>query len=685
MTCTFSASAHAAVAAAALALSCFAGEVCDNAGVSVYQPQKGVRVGGFWGEQYKRLVCKWIPHCIRQMEAGGEGEEFVNLMAAGEKLRGAGAGRKFKGCKWSDAYPYNIVEAACLALELDPAGEAELETAQNFLRRKIDEWIPIILSAQEESGYIDSYTLLNGLDHFKKTGDHEFYVMGYFIEMGIAHHRATGDRRLFDAAIRCADHLDSVFGPPPKRTWMNGHPGLEYALCRLSDATGDMKYARLAQHFIRNQHTQENRRDYNQAERPAEDMREAKGHAVRAVYFYAGMAGVANRLGDAKLGEAAARLFGSIVDRKYYLTGGVGSEYDREAFGRDFNLPQYAYAESCAGCGLEFFAREVRQIAGSDKAEAVRERVLYNNILGAIGRDGETFCYQNPLSSNRPRTSWHGCPCCVGNVPRTLLALKDSVFSVAGNSLYVNQYMDIEDAKVTVRGKEYSISMVTDYPANGKVTLCSSLPSDIKVFARFPDRAESALYNAEPETEHGYMEIAQNPWCGMSNWELPMPEQKVTAIPEVFACRGKVAYQRGPMVYSWETHWETPDAAPKKIPNCERLNDGGYSQVWLSTENVAPKPLLPGFHPDPSICLGHDGAYYLVTSSFMWRPGLPVYRSEKRRLGARDFCLSCPMARWRPHFPGRTTDGRARSHAGEGMRGRASGCDSEARAGLGFR
>ncbi|MBR5548831.1 MAG: glycoside hydrolase family 127 protein, partial [Kiritimatiellae bacterium] len=514
----------------------------------------------------------------------------LNLVHAGEILVTQTAKRaKFKGCKWSDAYPYNIVEAASLALELDAGDDAELKAGQDFLRQKIDAWIPIILSAQEESGYIDSYTLLNELPHFQLEGDHEFYVMGYFIEMGIAHHRATGDRRLFEAAIKCADHLDSVFGPEPKRTWMNGHPGLEYALCRLADATGDEKYARLAQHFVRNQHTQKNKRDYNQAERPAVEMSEAKGHAVRANYFYAAMAGVANRLDDKPLGDAAARLFDSIVDRKYYLTGGVGDDYKKEAYGRDYALPQKAYAESCAGCGLEFFARESRQLVGSDKAEAVRERVVFNNILGAISRDGTRFYYQNPLSSDMPRYAWHGCPCCVGNIPRTLLALKDTVFSVEGDTLFINQYMDIENAKVTVGGVSYTVSMKTDYPGDGRVMLCASFPAGIKVFGRFPNRAESALYKAEPEVEHGYKGIGERgtadakamavePGNGERNyvWELPLPEQTVVADGRVESCRGKVAFQKGPIVYSMENG--------KKVPNYDRLNEGGFSEVWTTNE-----------------------------------------------------------------------------------------------------
>ena len=545
--------------------------VCSVDGSS-YQPQIGVRVDGFWGGQYKKLVTKWIPHCMRQMEKGGEGEELLNLVATGEVLAGKKPSVAFRGEKWSDAYPYNIMEAASLALELDSGGDTEFKAAQDELRTKMDEWIPVILAAQEESGYIHSYHTLNGRGHFRHTADHEFYVMGYFIEMGIAHHRATGDRRLFEAAIRCADHLDSVFGPPPKRTWMNGHPGLEYALCRLSDATGDARYARLAQWFVRNQHTQmENRRDYNQSERPAVEMTEAKGHAVRATYFYAGMAAVANRCGDEALGAAAEQLFSSVVDRKYYITGGIGSEHKGEAFGRDFQLPQNAYAESCAGCGLEFFAREMRDRVGADRAEAVRERVLYNNVLGSVSRDGLKFYYQNPLSSDLPRTSWHKCPCCVGNVPRTLLALKDTVFSVRGDTIFVNQYMDVEGAKVSVGGKAYAISMKTRYPDEGLVSIKTDAPA--KIAARFPNRAESALYRVTPEVEHGYREVEGD------SWTLPLPEQTVAADERVEDCRGLVAVQRGPIVYSWE--------GGAKVANFDRLNDGGFSQVWIQPKETS--------------------------------------------------------------------------------------------------
>lgn len=613
---------------------------------AAYQPQAGVRVGGFWGGHYKRLVCRWLPHCIRQMEAGGEGEEFLNLVHAGEALREEDTDEKprsrFKGDKASDAYVFNVVEAICLALELDPGDDPELRASLAYLRRKLDAWIPVILAAQEPSGYIDSYMLLEMRPHFTRVEDRELFVMGHFIEMAIAHRRATGDKRLFEAAVKCADFLYGEFGPAPKRTWTNGAPGLEYALCLLSDATGDERYARLAQYMIHRQHTHHACTHRGcQADTPAEQMTEAKGHAVHANAFYTGMAAVASRVGDTKLGAAAARLFSSILDRKYYLTGGVGSDYTHEAYGHDYVLPHDAYASSCAGCAFEAFAREIRPRLGCDKAEAVRERVLYNCLLGAISRDGSRFFYQNPLVSNRPRVTWHGCACCVGNVPRTLLALKDTVFSVDDETLYVNQYMDLENATVTdVEGNTWHVTLKTDYPQSGLVTLTTDAPLDVAV--RFPNRAESALYTASPAVPHGYKSATLQHSGGTSKtyvWELPLPEQTVTASPAVESCRDKSALQRGPIVYAWQTSRKRPEDIPAITPVYDRLNDGDWTFVWRMNRDAtfrrapnrrdeAVRPLLSGSHPDPSVCIGHDGAYYISFASCMWTPGLPVIRSE---------------------------------------------------------
>jgi DUF1680 family protein len=603
---------------------------------------QGVKVGGFWKQQIKLLAEKWIPHCIRQMEKGGEGEELLNLVATGEVLAGRPPSVAFKGCPWSDAYIYNTVEAACLALEVDPAGDAELARAQDFLRAKIEEWIPIILAAQDKDGYIHSFHVLKKRPHFTAIGDHEFYVMGYLMEMGVAHYRMTGgkDRRLLDAALRCANLLCDTFGPAPKRTWKNGHPGMEHALCRLGELANETegagkgeKYIALAKHFLSHQHEIEPN-VYSQSEQPAVQMSEARGHAVRATYFYTAMGDVARLTGDAAFGAAADRLWESAVDRKHYLTGGVGASHQGEAFAGDYELPNNGYCESCASCGLSFWAEQMHRLHAGARYVDVQERTLFNNVLGSVERSGVNFYYQNPLASKQARYPWHGCPCCVGNIPRALIAIKDLMYSAsaARDVLYVNHYVDSEGVIAALPGG-LRIRQETRYPWAGEVALtleplAAGAQPVFTLALRIPSWAESALYKAEPDrggafsvtvngqalavrVQGGYARIrrAWSPGDRVS-LSLLMEVQRVRCDERVAANRGRVAVQRGPLVYSFEdvdqkkpvrtqvlpagaelkAEWRgdllggvmvVEGAGLTGVPNYARLNRGGWSQVWL--------------------------------------------------------------------------------------------------------
>ena len=292
-----------------------------------------VTVRGFWRDQVKRLTEKWIPHCIAQMEEGGRGRELLNLVHAAKVLRGEPGG-KYTGAPWSDAYVYNTIEAACYALAFEPEGDRDLTDAQTFLRKKLEEWIPIVLAAQMDDGYIHSFHTVNKHPRYSNTGHHEFYVQGYFLEAGVAHYRLTGgkDRCLYDAAVRCANHLCATFGPPPKRNWIYGHAGMGLALCRLSRLVDEVegpgkgrKYVDLAKFFFDHRHTDAKHRNaYNQSHRPVVEMEHAVGHAVRATYFYTAVADLAMLTGDAAYRAAADRLWTSAVHRRMYVTGGVG-------------------------------------------------------------------------------------------------------------------------------------------------------------------------------------------------------------------------------------------------------------------------------------------------------------------------------------------------------------------------
>ncbi len=621
-----------------------------------------IELDGFWQHQAKRLTEKWLPHCVRQMEKGGRGQELLNLEALGRVNRGEPVGWKFTGLPWSDAYVYNTVEAICLALAVAPGGDADLARAQDQLRARVEAWIPIILAAQAPDGYIHSFHVLNGHKHFSNVDWHEFYVMGYFLEMGVAHYRMTGgkDRRLYEAAVRCADHLCATFGPPPKRTWRNGHPGLEYALCRLGRLVNEAdgankgdKYIQLANHFLDHQHEGGKGNEYNQSERPATAMTEARGHAVRATYFYTAMTDMALLQANAAYGAAVDRIWTNAIQRKHYLTGGVGASDQGEAFAGDFELPNDGYCESCAGCGLSLWSDRMHRLRRDAHYRDVQERVLYNNVLGAIELSGENFYYQNPLESDHARYPWHACPCCVGNIPRVLFAIKDLIYSLnpSRDELYLSHFVGSDVTIPAVGGASLRIRQETRYPWDGdvKVTLHPSREASFTLRIRIPDRTESDLYSAEPDLggkftlqvngkavtskiEHGYIAVRRS-WKAGDRVELslPMEVQRVRCDSRVAANRGRVALQRGPLVYSVEDVDHTNAVAsivldPKlplkaawredmlggimvitgpslvAVPNFVRLNRGGASQVWL-TENpekversqAKPPENLPGF------------------------------------------------------------------------------------------
>ena len=609
-----------------------------------------VQVHGFWRDQVKRLTEKWLPHCIRQQEAGGRGQELLNLVHAAKVLRGEPAG-EFTGCPWSDAYIYNTIESICLALAFDPEGDPDLAKAQAHLRAKLDAWIPIVLAAQRPDGYIHSFHQVKKLKRYTNHGRHEFYVQGYFLEAGVAHYRQTGgkDRRLYDAAVRCGDHLCALFGPAPKRNWIHGHAGMGYALCRLARLANEVekpgrgdKYFRLAKFLFDHRHTDPRlRNEYMQSHKPVVEQAHAVGHSVRATYFYTGIADLAMLTGDAAYARAADRVWASAAHRKLYITGGVGASHRGEAFDKDYELRNNGYCESCAGCGLSFWADRMHRMHGKGEYVDVAERVLYNNILGAVELSGENFFYQNPLRSSRKRYPWHGCPCCVANIPRALLAIKDRMYSLnaGGDVLCVNHYVAGRAEIADVAGAPLTIEQQTKYPWEGQVvlTLTPAKAATFTLAVRIPGRAESKLYTARPDLSgrytlkvngqavratlaDGYARVKRT-WAAGDRVELdlPMDVQRVHADERVQADRGRVALQRGPIVFSVESvdHAEDvrglvlkPDAplraawapellggvmtieceSPKlrAVPNYARLNRGGSSQVWLAeTPEVA--------------------------------------------------------------------------------------------------
>ncbi len=535
----------------------------------------------FWGPRARAVIVHWIPHCIGRindpdLEEGG----INNFLDAAGRLQGRAGGRH-RGYAFSNAWVFNTVEAMCAALMVDPVGDGEILGAQRMIRDTLEDWIPTILAAQEPDGYLQTAFTLSDRKRWtdRHRGDHEGYVAGYYLEAAIAHYLQSGGRdlRLYDSAKRLADCWDAHIGPDPgKQKWYDGHQAMELALVRFGrfvnsvdgGGRGD-RYVRLARFLL---DCRGGGSEYDQSHVPVVRQYEAVGHAVRASYSYAAMAAVALETGDPDYQSAVLSLYDSMIHRKYYVTGGIGSGETSEGFGPDYSLPQGAYAESCSSCGLIFFLHHLNRTYHDAKYVDLYEETLYNALLGSLDLEGRNFYYQNPLETRGPRYPWHSCPCCVGNIPRVLLALPTWTYVRDGSNLYVNLFVGSRIVVPGVAGTDVEMVQETEYPWGGRVAITVN-PGAERTFAihlRSPGRQVSRLYRCEPASD-GTLSIAVNgravrppvrkgyavierAWKAGDTirMELPMHLQRVRAIDRVEAARGQVALRRGPLIYSVE-------------------------------------------------------------------------------------------------------------------------------------
>lgn len=531
-----------------------------------------------WKARIKAQIVNWIPHCIDKINDPELREGGINnFIEAAKKLRGEPAERH-RGYVFSNAWVHNTVEAICLALMIDPQGDQEMIEAQKKLSATLEDWIPKILAAQEPDGYMQTAFTLSGRPHWTLRPEHEGYVAGYFLESAIAHMMLTQekDRRLYDAAKKLADCWYNNIGPAPKKSWYDGHQEMEQALARfgrfvneIEGAGHGQKYIELAKFLL------DCRRDgeqYDQSHVPVIEQYEAVGHAVRAAYSYSGMADIALETGDIDYQSAVQSLWDNIVNRKYYVTGGIGSGETSEGFGPDYSLRNSAYCESCSSCGEIFFQHKLNLMDADARYADLSEETLYNALLGSMDLEGKNFYYQNPLDSGQPRYPWHACPCCVGNIPKTLLMLPTWTYAKAPDGLYVNLFVGSVVKIPNVAGTEVQLVQTTDYPWNGNVAITVN-PAAAKKFAvriRVPDREVSELYRATPNSdgitslsvngkkqklsiERGYA-VVERTWKAGDKIELvlPMKVQRVKADDRIVDDRGRVALRYGPLIYNIE-------------------------------------------------------------------------------------------------------------------------------------
>lgn len=547
-----------------------------------------------WNSRAKALIVNWIPHCIEQINRTDlkQGEGGIdNFVEAAKALRGE-PHAPHKGYVFSNAWVHQTVEAMCIALMVDPKGDKDIIAAQDKMKATLADWIPKILAAQEPDGYLQTaYTLADRRRWPERwspshRGDHEGYVAGYFIESAINHYTLTNgtDLRLYNAAKKLADCWVANLGPG-KKEWFDGHQEMEQALVRFGRFVNDMEgkgrgdaYTKLAKFLL------DSRRgggEYDQSHVPVTQQYEAVGHAVRATYNYSGMADVAAETGDVDYQSAVLSLWNNMVNKKYYVTGGIGSGETSEGFGPNYSLRNEAYCESCSSCGLIFFQYKLNLAYHDAKYADLYEETIYNALLGSFDLEGRNFTYTNELVGGR-RGPWHVCPCCVGNIPRTLLMIPTWTYVKGADGLYVNMFIGSRINVEKVAGTDVEMVQQTDYPWSGKIAITVN-PKQSKSFSvrvRIPNRKTSELYTAAPEVagvksialngkpvrpkmEKGYAVFTRQWKAGdRIDLELPMEPQRITSDPKIAATRGRVALRYGPLVYSVERADQESIAVP---------------------------------------------------------------------------------------------------------------------------
>ncbi|WP_083180265.1 glycoside hydrolase family 127 protein [Paenibacillus yonginensis] len=506
---------------------------------------------------------------------------------------------EFGGMVFQDSDLYKWLEAVGYSLAVKPDEDLE---------READELIDLIASAQQEDGYLNTYFTVAepGARWTNLTECHELYCAGHMIEAAVAYYRGTGKTRLLDVAKRMADYISSVFGTGEGQIrGYDGHQEIELALVKLYEATGEKRYLNLSLYFINERgqqpsffHKEWERRgrtshwspgtvqlnppdlSYFQAHKQVREQESTAGHAVRAVYMYTAMADLAVYTGDEGLLEACRRLWRNTVRKQMYINGSIGSTHHGEAFTFDYDLPNDTnYSETCASIGLIFFASRMLRLEMNGEYADVLERALYNTVTAGIARDGKHYFYVNPMevwpeaSEQNPgrhhvkpvRQQWYGCACCPPNITRLLSSLGQYVFTAGKDTLYVHLYIGSE-TRVAFGGDDQAaakavIKLDSSLPWQGEAKLTVSDREGSGRFTlalRVPSWSHTTVFTLNgkpviPEIRDGYAYLERE-WQEGDQFavSLDMRPQRIYANPLVRADAGKVALQRGPLVYCLE-------------------------------------------------------------------------------------------------------------------------------------
>jgi hypothetical protein len=551
----------------------------DSLGTPPIEPVRFTDVvfsDGFWAPRLETNRTVTIPFAFKQSEDTGRVKNFE--IAAGLKQ-----GSFCTAYGFDDSDVYKVIEGASysLAVRPDPA-----------LNSYLDELISKIAAAQEKDGYLYTDRTINPAATLPMAGkerwsneqeSHELYNLGHLYEAGVAHFQATGKRTLLNVALKSADLVTRTFGPNGRKE-VPGHQEIEIGLVKLYRATGEQRYLDMAKFFLDQRGNAAGHKlygEYAQDHLPVVEQREAVGHAVRAAYMYSGMADVAALSGDARYGAALDALWNDVVGKKLYLTGGIGAAGGWEGFGPAYELDNAsAYAETCAAIANALWNYRMFLLRGDAKYIDVFERIIYNGLLSGVALTGDRFFYPNPLASfgQHQRSPWFKCACCPSNVPRFLASLTGCAYAASGDGVYVNLFVQ-GTARVKTSGGVVELEQDTAYPWAGAVRLrVKSAPrGPWALRIRVPGWAQR---QPVPSDLYRYLDpgATEEPWTLMVNedlvsaplvkgyatvsrpWKsgdvvsvfLPMPIRRVVAHDAVKADAGRVAIERGPLVYCAE-------------------------------------------------------------------------------------------------------------------------------------
>ena len=591
--------------------------------------------GGFWRVRQEINRTVTVPFALQQCEETGR---LRNFDLAAETMRRRRAGEAHFQNKPVTIYPfddsdvYKVIEGAAFALSNKPDAE---------LSARLDTIIARIAAAQEPDGYLYTFRTMHPdapahewIDQQRWLKDpdlsHEIYNLGHLYEAGVAHFQATGKRTLLDICLGSADLVWRDFGDRKLRI-APGHQVIEMGLVKLYRVTGEARWLELARMFLEARGP--GGKEYSQQHRLVIEQDEAVGHAVRANYMYAGMADVAALTGDMRYVAAIAKIWSNATERKLYLTGGVGALQRGEAYGANYELPNDGYNETCAAIAFMMWNHRMYLSSGDARYMDVFERTCFNGYLSGVSFSGDRFFYPNPLEYDgvaknnhgfAGRAPWFGCACCPPNLMRTLAALTGYFYAVRDDELHVNFYAQSE-GEVSVAGTAVRLAQTTDYPWQGRVRLVLSpsatktctlklripcwaqghpVPSDLYSYddpapAAWTVRVAGELVSAK--IEQGYASITREWHAGDTvELDLPMPVRAVRGNAKIAATAGRVAFERGPVLYCVESGVGAPpltelSASAGAVVAMQDDADlcGGVTMLKLEQEGAPPITLIP--------------------------------------------------------------------------------------------